>query len=226
LFENPTAIYNMARIRKYRRYPGYYWYRNSLAYNKAFINNEKIIDSLKLYKEFKSSFSSFRYDPEYNFRDFIADTIWDTKIILKYSDYYPDHFYEQISRNTLINWTEEFIDKLSSKLHWGILAKNESIPWSEKMIDKYIDHLEDYYVFPQKITAIYYLLKKVDHSWTEESIAKYAKIIDWRDFSINPPKLTMRLLKRFETAWEWDLLSRNNDIEIIKEFLDESENHS
>jgi hypothetical protein len=48
----------------------------------------------------------------------------------------------QLSKNTYLPWTDEFIEKHADKFDWYQLVINKSFPWNETLVEKYIDKIE------------------------------------------------------------------------------------
>lgn len=116
---------------------------------------------------------------------------------------------------------ELLLSKLRKKEAWKSVSGSEEIPWSKKIIEKFADELD--------WTA---LCENFHIEWSEEMIELFKDRIDWFALSENVYKSRYgrdskekewTLLKKYESNWNWDVLSRNSEsipLHILKQFAD------
>ena len=45
--------------------------------------------------------------------------------------------WEELSQNSSLPWSEEFIEKFKNKWDWNYLSNNPSLPWSENLVFRF-----------------------------------------------------------------------------------------
>lgn len=160
-----------------------------------------------------------------------------TKLLNKHPEILEDFkeslWWDYISGNEYINWSEELIDQFIHYWNWKILSANEEIVWTEELIEKYKDKFNHYshkHGFTER--------------WINKRMNKYDKDSDSENYEIKTPYTTEEfeeilkknnplnliydkrvpwteeLIARFENEWDWADLSSNERLPWSEKFID------
>lgn len=107
--------------------------------------------------------------------------------------------WDELSSNTRIDWSEDFIEKFQFKLNWNNLSRNPSLPWSIEFIKKFKDKWD------WKALSLSESLP-----WSIQFIRSFSDKWDWEALSSNESlPLSVELINSFIDNWDWHYLSIN-----------------
>lgn len=131
---------------------------------------------------------------------------WGIDIIEKFQEYWN---WDNLSRNTQIEWTNEIILKFKDKWNWSKLSENNSLPWTEEFVERYVDDW-----------SWYGLSKNYEIPTSSDFIEKYSGKWNWNYLCRNPNiKWSKDLLNKFKEKLSWkDIPTRNWPLDLIRDF--------
>lgn len=133
-----------------------------------------------------------------------------------------------LSRNEMLPWNTELIEKYYDKWNWTVLSTNMSIPWDINLIKKFEDKI-DWTIDKVKIVdgeekITFYansISANLNIKWDAELLSTFIKKLNTWDISISPKaKWDIDLLSQFEDFWEYGELSKNKSVwdKVFSEF--------
>jgi len=125
--------------------------------------------------------------------------------------------WKSVSGSEEIPWSKKIIEKLTDQLDWPTLCDNSCIEWDEEMIDSFKDRI-DWYVLSQKIYADRRGCGSKEKDWT--LLKKYESNWNWDVLSRNSESIPLHILKQFADKWNWRELIDNRYIEWSFEFYE------
>jgi len=160
---------------------------------------------------------------------------WTEGLITKFELYLPtewskEHNKRMLSGNSLVEWSENLIERFRDKWDWKRLSENISLPWTVEFIDNYKD--EWHWDALSKNCAL---------PWSEQLLLKYKNKWKWKEdenseassiFGNNYIPWSNKMLLDFVPLYHgnyrnseidhiWKILEPFVDDDLIKEVLEE-----
>lgn len=146
-------------------------------------------------------------------------------------------WWDYISGNEYMIWSEDLIDKFINYWNWEILSANEAIAWTPVLKEKYKEKYNPKYCqygYPER-----WINKKQTNSLfnfnidDSDSKSLYSPEELVKRIKLNPPgrlssdervPWSLEIIEKYEHEWNWDSLSTNQKLpwseELIDKYLD------
>ena len=116
-----------------------------------------------------------------------------------YMQRYHGRWYDSLSSNESLPWSEEFIECYAHNLDWTVLSKTRGLPWSDSLIARYAESWDWQWLSENSALP-----------WSDSLLDLYADRWDWRSLSSNAAlPWSEALLERYADRWYWDGITLN-----------------
>ena len=174
----------------------------------------------------------------YKFRDRI-NGVWlaqRTEILNNYPEILDDFkeklWWEYISGNEYMNWSEKLIDQFIALWDWDVLSANEAVGWTSEMKEKYRDRFNNYYhehhylgMYANRRRRVEVDSHEEDKNpvilYTPEEFEKVRKSSPSGFMSLDAKvPWSDELIEKWAHEWNWDALSFNGDLPWSENLLE------
>ncbi|HMH32148.1 MAG TPA: hypothetical protein VK543_03910 [Puia sp.] len=162
-----------------------------------------------------------KYHESWNWESLTANSDINRSDLLISSYSNKNGFWDGISRNTGIIWTDDLIEKYKSYWRWDYLGSNPSINWSDHLIEKY-----------QDIPSLWKCLtgggsglsNNESIIWSEELIEKYKDKLSWFHLGYNERlPWSKSFFEKYHERWSWFALCMNRKLDWTEAFIEKYE---
>lgn len=140
-------------------------------------------------------------------------------------------WWDYISGDEYLNWSEELIDRFDGYWNWEILSANRSIKWHQGLKDKYTGKFSEYYY--KYGYAEMFINRRIDHTYFKDkeniNMSPYSGeelklVMGSRSFDMlsSDERIpwTEEFIARYENSWDWESLSRNISLPWSERLID------
>lgn len=123
--------------------------------------------------------------------------------------------WKSVSGSDKIPWSKKIIEKFVDQLDWSELCKNSNVTWTEEMIESFKDRI-DWYGLSENVYKSGYGQDSKEKDWT--LLKKYESNWNWDELSRCSESIPLNILKQFAEKWNWRELIDNRFIDWSFEF--------
>jgi len=123
--------------------------------------------------------------------------------------------WKSVSGSDKIPWSKKIIEKFVDQLDWSELCENKSVTWSEEMIESFKGHI-DWYLLSRNVYKDAFGAEIKNKDWT--LLKKYESNWNWDELSRCSESIPLNILKQFAEKWNWRELIDNRNIDWSFEY--------
>lgn len=118
--------------------------------------------------------------------------------------------WKSVSGSNDIPWSKKIIENFVDQLDWSELSENNNVTWSEEMIESFKDHI-DWYLLSRNVYKDAFGAEIKNKDWT--LLKKFESNWNWDELSRCSEGIPLNILKQFADKWNWRELIDNRGIE-------------